>query len=864
MKGSEEQLLQFMDGHDKRFVIPVYQRNYDWKIGNCRKLYDDLVKVVKNNRNTHFFGSIVYVYDSESDSSKHEHLIIDGQQRLTTISLLLLAIYNLLEAGYIKSQDNNLRDKIYEVYLVDKYEPEETRIKLKPVKNDNEAFHKLFGSSDGFYKNSNLTINYEYFYNRIQKEEITVDELFKAISKLQIISIRLNEDENPQLIFESLNSTGLDLTEGDKIRNYVLMGQVKKKQNEFYEKYWNPIEIATDYDVSTFIRDYLSLKTCNTPSINSVYDYFKKYVQENNIEIEKLLQDLFLYAKYYGILLHGKSSYNDLAEKISQTLKYTIKRLNWLETTITRPFLLEVLRIYFDNDLSQKDMEEAFVITENYIFRRNICEVATNSLNKIFLNLNKEIVRLEGNLDNYIEKMKYILASKKESGRFPDDSEFTEALSEKSIYNMRNKYRTYILERFENYGTKEVKNVYKAVENGIYSIEHIMPQHLTPAWQDELGVDYQRVHESWLHRLANLTLTAYNSNYSNESFTVKKNLTDKETGEGIGFSNSGLRMNQWIGLKEKWTEEELKERNGLLLDRAKTIWSYVVTDYKPVEKPLDNVTLDDDVILTGRAIAKFSYKGLEQPVSTWVEAYQKILKILHHQDESVLTNLAYETNAEVELASHVSTNPEELGHCEEIDDGIYVWTGISTQYKISNLQKFFKLFGEEPQDLIFYLKDETKENTEKSESPRFELRKRYWTFALPEIKAVNEGKCFTNVNPGTDNWLSGFMGISGFTINCVANYDRAKVEFYLSKSDVNINKEAFDILFSHKDEVEAKIGELVWDRGDNTRYARVMKEITDVSITNEADWKMMAKFHAEWSKKLYDNLLPYIKDKYTK
>lgn len=864
MKGSEEQLLEFMDGHDKRFLIPVYQRNYDWKIGNCRQLFDDLVKVIKNNRSTHFFGSIVYVYDSDSEGSNHEYLIIDGQQRLTTISLLLLAIHNLLENDVVKSQDVQLSRKLFNVYLVDEWAPEETRIKLKPVKNDNDAFHKLFGSADGFYKNSNLTINYEYFYNRIQKEEISVDELYKAISRLQIISIRLNNDDNPQLIFESLNSTGVDLTEGDKIRNYVLMGQPKKKQNEFYEKYWNPIEEATDYDVSTYVRDYLSVKTQRTPSINTVYENFKKYVQENNLEIESLLQELLLYAKYYEILLHGKSSYNDLDDKITQSLKYTINRLNWLETTVTRPFLLEVLRIFYEGMLSQKDMTDAFLITENYIFRRNVCEVATNALNKIFLNLNREIVRYEGNLDNYIEKMKYALSSKKESGRFPDDTEFTAALAEKSIYNMRNKYRTYILERFENYGTREVKNVYKAVENGTYTIEHIMPQHLTPSWQDELGGEYKRVHDLWLHRLANLTLTAYNSNYSNEPFLVKRDLVDKETGEGIGFSNSGLRMNQWIGTKDKWTEEELKERNDKMLDRAKTIWAYVVTDYKPAERPLDSVALDDDVDLTGRAIAKFSYKGLEQPVGSWVEAYQKILRILHQQDGSVLTNLAYESNENIELAMHVTSNAYAFKSCEEIDDGIYVWTGISTKYKISNLQKFFKLFGEDPQDLIFYLRDEAKETKEKGESPRHELRRNYWTFALPEIKAANEGECFSNVNPCIQNWVSGYFGISGFRINCVANYDGAKVEFYLSKGDVNVNKEAFDILFSHKDEVEAKLGELIWDRGDNTRFARVMVELPDVSIADEADWKMMARFHAEWSKKLVDALLPYIKDKYTK
>lgn len=258
MKGSECRLIEYMEGSKKRFLIPVYQRNYDWRTENCKQLYDDLVKVIKNDRRSHFFGSLVSVYNPSGRNT--EFLVIDGQQRLTTVSLLFLAMYNLMKNGAVKPEDESLPKQLYEDFLVDKYQPEEKRIKLKPVKNDQRAFGKLFSDPSEHVRESNLTANYNYFYDRIQKQEITIDELFDAICRLEIINITLNNDDNPQLIFESLNSTGLDLSEGDKIRNFLLMGIPSKEQDAYYEKYWNQIEICTKYDVSTFIRDYLSVK----------------------------------------------------------------------------------------------------------------------------------------------------------------------------------------------------------------------------------------------------------------------------------------------------------------------------------------------------------------------------------------------------------------------------------------------------------------------------------------------------------------------------------------------------------------------------------------------------------------------------
>lgn len=471
MKGSECRLIEYMEGSKKRFIIPIYQRNYDWKIENCKQLFDDLVKVIKNKRKSHFFGSLVSVYEPSGRNT--EFLVIDGQQRLTTVSLLLLAMYNLIKSGIVIPRDGFLDKQIYEDFLVDKYQPEETRIKLKPVKNDQKAFGKLFYEVNEYIMESNLTTNYNYFYERIQKQEITIDELFDAICRLEIINITLNNEDNPQLIFESLNSTGLDLSEGDKIRNFILMGLPSKEQDEYYDKYWNRIEECTKYDVSSFVRDYLSIKQLAIPSQRKIYISFKEYVEQKSIETEELLKDLLAYAKRYEILLCGSTK--------NKALDACIYRLNRLETTVTRPFFLEVLRLYDENKLDMSELSETFLITENYVFRRTICDLPANALSKIFYTLHREITRYEGNDQEYVEKFKYALLSKKERARFPNDDEFSEKFTERPVYQMNSKNKVYIMERLENYSTAEDKDVYGHCDDGTYSIEHIMPQHLTPA-----------------------------------------------------------------------------------------------------------------------------------------------------------------------------------------------------------------------------------------------------------------------------------------------------------------------------------------------------------------------------------------------
>ena len=846
MKGSEAKMTAFMEGADKRYIIPVYQRKYDWKLENCRQLYDDLKKIITDNRGSHFFGSIVS--SVVPNGSKIEYHIIDGQQRLTTVTLLLLAMRNLIANGVISSGEGKLDEQISQRFLIAPWAKEDDRIKLRPVKSDREALERLFGDEEDYDNSSNLTINYRFFCDTLLKQEVPVDDLYTAVGRLEIISITLDPGDNAQLIFESLNSTGLALTEGDKIRNFILMGLPPTEQNHCYDSYWAKIEKCTGNDVSGFVRDYLSIKQQSTPTINNVYRVFKSYAEDLKLPVETLLEDLLRYARFYEKLLICKSG---LKEKRLDDCLYRMARL---EIVVIRPYLMEVLRLNQDGKLSVDDVLRIFLITENYLFRRNICDVPTNALNKVFLTLNREILRFDNTADNYVAKLIYVLLSKRESSRFPDDAEFCTALANKQVYQMRGKYKAYLFERFENYGTIETKDVYTHLDNNVYTIEHIMPQHLTPAWTEALGADYAEIHETWLHRLANLTLTGYNPGLSNKSFAEKRDA------EESGYKASGLKMNQKIASKSSWGLAELQERNDEMVALAKKIWSYPETDFKPSEKEYDSCTLDDENIdLTGRDISKYSLQNVEQIVSSWTDMFEHVVKYLHQKDKSVLAGLAYRTGVNSEIASYVSKSENGLRSALKIDENIYIEKNTSTAIKISILRRLFALYSVDPMDLVFFLKDT--EGEKAAEAGRFEIRKRYWTYALPVIQKQNLHRgTFGNSKPSTSNLVYGSFGISGFHVICAANFDCARVDFFMENSNAAHNKAAYDILFSHKEEIEESLGIIpVWNRYDEGKASWLSYSLNGVSINNESDWQRMAAFHAEWSDKFCEVILPYLR-----
>lgn len=482
MKGTASYLMKFLDGSQKRFIIPVYQRNYDWKKENCKQLFDDLVNVIKEEKETHFFGSIVsYAH------SRDEVVLIDGQQRITTVSLILIAIVNALKKGVMTTEDDTLSLRI-EDYLVDKYDKTERKVRLKPFRDDCVAFDRLIYKDESEYiPESKVTINYRYFYDRIVTyKELTVDELFRAVNSLEIIDIELEplHGDNPQLIFESINSTGLDLTESDKIRNYVLMNLKPIIQERYYDLYWNKIEKNSREELDAFVRNYLTIKKGIIPTMKGVYAAFKAFAKAGE-DMESVMQDMLRFSNAYNDI----RNYNVGDENANESAK----RLDLLEMTVAYPFLMAFLVYAKEECLDGKEIFRVFSCVENYIFRRLVCDYPTSVLNKIFAVLHSAVLKVKTDTDRYADVLIYLLESRKLSGTFPKDEEFVAGFTSKNIYSMRAKNKEYIFERLENGNSKEKNDVVANIEKGNYTIEHIMPQTLSPAWKQALGDDWEAI-----------------------------------------------------------------------------------------------------------------------------------------------------------------------------------------------------------------------------------------------------------------------------------------------------------------------------------------------------------------------------------
>ena len=423
MKGTEKGLLKILDGADKRLYIPVYQRNYDWKKDNCELLFNDLVKLIRTDKKSHFFGSIVTAHVSGGRGD--DFVIIDGQQRITTVSLLFMAMINAVKNGDANIENPRLCDKIMDSYIVDEYSNDERKVRLKPTKDDAEAFNRIIdGDKDQYIEDSNVTNNYYLFYKFIKEMPYTVDQLYEAIRKLCIIDIFVENDDDPQLIFESLNSTGLKLTEADMIRNFVLMGLDTKRQNEYYKNYWVDIEKNTSKTkTASFFRDYLTVKQGKIPAINDVYFVFKKYAEDK--DIQPILVDLLKYSKIYNKILTCSTAYSGI--------NVILKRLNTLDMTVSYPFLLALFDYAQETDIQEGDMINTLSCIETYLVRRLICGIPTNALNKIFCTLHKDVLRMKRDTDSYSSVVIYILENKTSSSSFPKDNDFKNAYIKKDI-----------------------------------------------------------------------------------------------------------------------------------------------------------------------------------------------------------------------------------------------------------------------------------------------------------------------------------------------------------------------------------------------------------------------------------------------
>lgn len=684
MNAKEGYIVRLLDGTDKKFVIPVYQRPYSWKKANCDLLFNDLLEVYRHNYNSHFFGSLVYVENELGGYS--EYIIIDGQQRLTTVSLLLLAIRNYIAKNRLDIGVNP--SKITNAYLTDEYAHGAKKLKLKLVQGDDDAYDRLIEQTEPISTN-NITVNYNYFYEKISElEEDELKGLYDSILKLMVVNISLkpHNGDDPQTIFESLNSTGLDLDESDKIRNYVLMNMSATDQEKVYKNYWEKLEkkIGKD-DVSRFIRHYLAVKTRELANENKLYFAFKDFRDLNrDKEIVDILGDMLLFANFYQTIKTTTTS--------STSYLGSIARINKLEINTVIPLLFDLFLAKEKGKLDEIEMGEALNIIESYIVRRIICGLPTSSLNKTFVYIGAEIEKyVEKSGATYLDALKYAVLNKTGKSRFPNDHDFAEKFVMFELYNAKPSARKYIFERLENQGTKERVAVEEQIDTGELTIEHIMPQSLTNDWKEYLGENWELIHTKYIDTVGNLTLTAYNSDYSNLIFAKKRDMKDK------GFACSKLKLNESVAKCADWGEKQIKARAAEILMWGQSIWIYPSTDFVPsvIE---DWIGLDEDMDFTNKTIVKYCLLGDEVASDNITDVYKKVSALLYSIDPVQF--------AGIESVNH-NADMTKLRSAYELDSNMYIETNLSSQGKIDELRKLFEAMKIDLQELKFLVRAKT-------------------------------------------------------------------------------------------------------------------------------------------------------------
>jgi len=579
MKASEAKLLAFLK-KSPQFEIPIYQRTYSWTEAECLQLWNDIIRTGSNEKvPAHFVGSIVYIEKGLYQVSSQTALqVIDGQQRLTTVTLLIEALSRAL--GESEPVDGFSAKKLRSYYLLNTLEPGELKYKLLLSQTDKTSLKALVDQQPLPQNHSRrIEKNFELFRAWIEALKGDYSALCNGLAKLIIVDISLTRDQdNPQLIFESLNSTGLELSQADLIRNFILMGLESQEQTRLYEQYWRPMEVrfgqeAYTSDFDGFMRHYLTMRTGEIPNVNEVYEEFKKYSRssEQN-KFEALVADIRTFAEYYCAMA--------LDAEMNPDLKSVFQDIRELKVDVAFPLLLELYHDYANQLLGKEDFLHAARFVESYVFRRAICSIPTNSMNKTFATFTKGLKK-----DRYVESIEAGFLLLPSYRRFPSDDEFKQKLISKDLYKFRS--RSYWLRRIENYERKERVSVEE------YTIEHIMPQNenVSPEWQSELGPDWKRVRQTYLNTLGNLTLTGYNSEYSDRPFTEKRDMKG-------GFRESPLRLNQGLGKLEHWNEKSIQQRAERLATQAVGVWPApavnpaILEGYKPAVVSA-SYTIDD-------------------------------------------------------------------------------------------------------------------------------------------------------------------------------------------------------------------------------------------------------------------------------
>lgn len=666
MKANEERLRKFLSLPSTRFVIPVYQRNYDWKKEQCKQLLDDILECGRNDQiNPHFLGSIVYIQGDVFTASQNTLTIIDGQQRLTTITLLLIVIYKL--AQQLGQQD--IADQVYLLYLVNQFL--DKTLKLKLTDSDDEVLHSIIGTADieEYRDYSRLLENYEYLRSRVSKMDL--DIVLKGLDKLMFVEISLNRDnDDPQRIFESLNSTGLALSQADLIRNYILMGLEPKDQRRVYTEYWQPIErlakeeATNKSSLSNFIRDYLTIKNKRIPNEQKVYQEFKNTFEWQDLaEFEPELQKLKQYVTYYNKLLNIKKERNP-------DIRQQLKNINRLKVNVSYPFLLQLYHDFTEKILSRQEFVEVLSLVESFVWRRAIVDVPTNQLNTIFMRLYEDI-----DTDDYVNSLAKALAKKERNRRFPTDREIKETLKKREVYRLRN--IDFLLENLENFQNNEPVRI---EDNPKITIEHIFPQKPAEEWREEVSAEeYQALGEVYLHTLGNLTLSGNNGSLGNKIFREKRDLPEK------GYRDSRLYLNRYLSTLDTWGVLQLNERNEILTERFLRIWPYPNVHVE-ADDDFEEVNIFDAEDPTDKNLEYAIFRDEKLPCTTVTDLYIDVLNRLFALEPKHFFG--------TDLARKVKITKEktELRAPKPINDIYYIESNLGSSGKFERLKEALEIF----------------------------------------------------------------------------------------------------------------------------------------------------------------------------
>jgi uncharacterized protein with ParB-like and HNH nuclease domain len=816
MKANELPIINFLQAPNVQFVIPVYQRNYDWTNNECKELLNDIIAVETADRGTHFIGSIVFIHEGAySTSEVKELIIIDGQQRLTTINILYVALYRFAKDNGIQNE----ADRLHNMFLTNQYvQQESSKLKLKQTDTNSLAFKAIMNATENEFDHySNVTENFNFFKQFINKDNFSI--IMNGLRRLIFVEISLERGkDDPQRIFESLNSTGLDLSQSDLIRNYILMDLPSLEQQKVFDKVWQPIEEnARDLRkqkslVSSYIRDYLTLRNKKIPNKSKVYLEFKKLYAVKDEVYHQELENI------KSLSIHYKKFINPSTVQ-DHNIRRELKYISRLEINVAFPFLLQVFEDAENGLITNEELLKVLKLIQTYTWRRFVVGLPTNALNKIFMTLYSEV-----DTEEYFDSIALALIKKRGSAKFPTDEDLKTALRDKDLYNIQSKNRNYMFELLENFNNRE----YVDTSNENITIEHIFPQNPNEAWNKDISSDdFFQFREKYVNTISNLTLSGNNGALSNKSFQEKKSMNRKDAEQGYNFSR--LWLNDYLKTIDNWDISNYNKRFDIIYDRFLKIWEYPDVAIPTIDNSAET-TIFNAASPTGKKLEYFIFENDKVEESAVAMMYYIIIKKLFERSPQLILNS--------QDTLKITRNKDDFRSPGEILNGYYIEYNIDSKTKFKILKKLLNLFELEDELIIKYQENEVKDTKN-----RFAVRREFWKQLKPQFLGTT---LFENIKATKDHWLSAGAGVTGVRYTLVITNKYVRIELALLSSNKKVNKSHFNQLLKNKEKIEEAFGNpLEWEELPENKMSRIKYQLNDVNLFDKADWPKMNQFLVE-------------------